>query len=591
MKLSKNAKLILSERYLRKNPNGEVAETPEQRFKAIAATIGNYDDECSEYYKAMANLDFLPNSPTIANAGKGNGLGYSACFVINPEDSLDSILDTFKLACLIHKAGGGTGFSFSDLRPANSFVGSTGGVASGPVSFMKIYDAGTQEIKQGGMRRGANMGILRCTHPDIEEFINCKDKENTKITNFNISVAATKEFLEAAKNNKKYWLINPHTRQQVKEISARNIFNQIIKHAHETADPGIFFIDEANLRNPNHYAESVEATNPCGEVPLSHAQSCILGSINLSNFVEDGLIDWERLESITKLATRFLNNVIMKNIYPAAIIEKRTKDANRIGLGVMGFADMLIRLSIKYDSEEAAQIGYLIMEFINYHSISCSSDIANRYGSFPTFQRNSFDFESKHPTGEPHPIDKLVKFKHKYGRPQISWTRLQKKVDTMGLRNAYCTSIAPTGTIGMIADCSTGIEPIQFKVGIKRVLEGKRLKIVHPLFGKVDESLLVPFSKVSIEQHVLIQSVFQRWTCAAVSKTINLPKGASVSDIEKAYSLASELGAKGITVYRDGCKSEQVYYEFDPEIDGPLEKALDDEKPQLETCQSGVCEL
>ena len=581
----------MSERYLRKDSNGQVVETNEQRFKSIAATIGNYDEECSEFYKAMSNLDFLPNSPTIANAGKGNGLGYSACFVINPEDSLESILDVFKLACLIHKAGGGTGFSFSSLRPANAIVGSTGGIASGPVSFMRMYDSGTQEIKQGGMRRGANMGILRCDHPDIEEFINCKDKENTKVVNFNVSVAATKEFFNAVSSNGKYWLVNPHTQQRVREVYARKIFDQIINHAHETGDPGIFFIDEANLRNPNYYAESVEATNPCGEVPLAHGQSCILGSINLSNFVVDGLIDWERLENIVVVATKFLNNVIMKNIYPAALIEKRTKDANRIGLGVMGFADTLIKLGVRYDSPDAAKIGYLIMEFINYHSLRTSVDIAYRYGSFPTFKRHSYDFQTKHPTGEAHPIDSALTFSHKFGRPSISWSKLQKKIDTLGLRNAYCTSIAPTGTIGMIANVSTGIEPIQFKIGIKRVLEGRRLKIVHPLYGKVDDSLLIPFSKVSVEQHVLIQSVFQRWTCSAVSKTINLPKTATTDDIAFAYKLASEYGAKGITVYRDGCKAEQVYYEYDPEIDGPVEKVLNDEKPELVTCESGSCEL
>lgn len=591
MKLCDNAKLILSERYLRKDSNGDVAETPEQRFKSIAGTIGNHDEECKEYYELMTSLGFLPNSPTIANAGKGNGLGYSACFVLNPEDSLESILDVFKLTCLIHKAGGGTGFSFSALRSKDSVVGSTGGISSGPISFMRMYDAGTQEIKQGGMRRGANMGILRCDHPDIEEFINCKDKENTKITNFNISVAATKLFINTVKEGKNIALIDPHTQTKKSEVSARKLWEQIIQHAHETADPGIFFIDEANLRNPNYYAERVEATNPCGEVPLAHAQSCILGSLNLSTFVSDGLIEWEELERAVGISTRFLNNVITKNIYPAALIEKRTKDANRIGLGVMGFADMLIRLGVSYNSEEAIRIGYLIMEFINYHSICASVDIAHRYGSFPTFKRHSYDFQSKHPTGENHPIDKLIKFEHKYGRPTINWDKLQKKIDTIGLRNAYCTSIAPTGTIGMIANCSTGIEPIQFKVGIKRVLDGKRLKLVHPLYGKVQESLLVPYSKVPVEQHVIMQAVFQRWTDAAVSKTINLPNEATTNDIEKAYSLASELGAKGITVYRDGCKHEQVYYEFDSKIDGPIENILNNIEKQEVKCTSGSCEL
>lgn len=466
----------------------------------------------------MANLEFLPNSPTLMNAGTDIGQ-LSACFVIPIEDSLKGIFEAVKDMALIQQSGGGTGFSFSRLRPKGDVVRTTHGVASGPVSFMHVFDETTEVIKQGGKRRGANMGILSADHPDIFEFITSKRKSEV-LSNFNISVAATDRFMEAVKKNGRIDLINPHTKKKVKSAKALEIFDLIVNSAWETGDPGLIFLDEINQKHPLSSLGKIEATNPCGEVPLLPYESCNLGSINLAKMLKDKDIDWPKLQETIRLAVCFLDNIIEANKYPLPQIEEQTRANRKIGLGVMGFAEMLIGLGIRYDSKEALQVAEEVMGFIKKESHQASMVLGKEKGSFPNFKKSAW---------------------HKKGYKTM--------------RNATLTTIAPTGTISLIANCSSGIEPLFSLKFVKEVLGGVKLRKQY----KPSEATVTAF-EIKPEWHVRMQAAFQKFTDNAVSKTINLPKTATREDVRKAYLLAYDLKCKGITVYRYGSKPQQVLY-------------------------------
>jgi len=563
--ITKNALHVLEKRYLKKDADGKTVETPEEMFRRVAQAIASaellYDSDADvkareeEFYRLMTSLDFLPNSPTLMNAGRELGQ-LSACFVLPIEDSMESIFDAVKNTALIHKSGGGTGFSFSRLRPEQDRVGSTGGVASGPVSFMRAFDVATDVIKQGGMRRGANMAILNVSHPDIMKFIMAKD-DPTLLTNFNLSVAVTDDFMKAVGAGTEYELINPHTKGVAGKLNAKEVFEQLAAMAWKTGDPGVVFIDRINQDNPTPQLGEIESTNPCGEQPLLPYESCNLGSINLARMLRGGNgtaeIDYPRLAETVKVAVRFLDNVIDVNKFPLKEIADMTTKTRKIGLGVMGFADMLIRLGIPYDSEEALQTATEVMRFIREEAGKASAELAEERGVFPAFEGSIYDV----PEG-----------------PKM--------------RNASCTTIAPTGTLSIIVGCSSGIEPLFALSYIRNILDGAQLVEVHPYFEEVAQRegfyseqlmkrladgaklndvdgipdeikrLFVTAHEIKPEWHVRMQAAFQRSTDNAVSKTVNFPQQATKEDIAKVYMLAYEEGLKGITIYRDGSREGQV---------------------------------
>ncbi|MBI4970830.1 MAG: adenosylcobalamin-dependent ribonucleoside-diphosphate reductase [Candidatus Omnitrophica bacterium] len=558
-KLTPNALEVLKRRYLQKDARGRVIETPEVMFRRVAHHVAaaenhfgpkNYAAEWeSIFFEAMSRLEFLPNSPTLMNAGGPLGQ-LAACFVLPVQDSMESIFDAVKYTALIHQSGGGTGFSFSHLRPARDVVRSTHGVSSGPVSFMRVFDAATEAVKQGGARRGANMGILRVDHPDILDFI--QSKRGGAFANFNLSVGVTNAFMKAVRDNKNYPLINPRNQKTVRTISAKKVFDVICECAWENGDPGLVFLDRIEADNPTPELGELESTNPCGEQPLLAYESCNLGSINLAKLVTGGHLDFDRLARLVDVGLRFLDDVIEVNHYPVLEIRNMTLANRKIGLGVMGFADALIQLGIPYNSAKAIQFAETVMKFIQERSKRASRELAQERGAFPNFERSS------------------------YAR------------DGAALRNATTTTIAPTGTLSVIAGCSSGIEPL-FGISFWRnILEGSKLLEVNPYFeraaktGKFYSKLLmkeiatrgscyglksVPKAVQKIfvtsfdlapEDHIRMQAAFQKFTDNAVSKTVNLPEASTKEEVKKVYLLAYRLGCKGVTIYRNRSRTEQV---------------------------------
>ena len=572
--LSANAMTVLRRRYLAKNASGKSVETPPQMFRRVANNIAEAghlyissatgrasrtrgagrSSAADAFYRMMSRLEFLPNSPTLMNAGR-DLQQLSACFVLPVEDSLESIFDTVKHQALIHQSGGGTGFPFSHLRPKNDRVASTSGIASGPVSFMRIYNTATDVIKQGGTRRGANMGILRVDHPDILEFIDVK-QDPKEMTNFNLSVGITDAFMSALERQRDYALINPRTGRSVNRVRAAVVFDRIVEAAWNTGEPGVIFLDTINAQHPTPHIGRIEATNPCGEQPLLPYEACTLGSINVARFITGPAsaprIDYDRMAETIRTAVHFLDNVIDMNRYPLPEIEAITRSNRKIGLGVMGFADLLITLNIPYDTDDALSMGERLMRFLQEQAHAASADLAKDRGVFPNFKGSRLESEGQR------------------------------------LRNATVTTIAPTGTISIIADCSPGIEPLYGVSFVRTVMDGVRLVTLHPEFLRqvrasglysrrfldrvsANESvqalseipldlrrLFVTAHDVTPEHHVRLQAVFQKYSDSGVSKTINLPATATKADVASAFLLAYRLGCKGITVFRTGSREKQV---------------------------------
>lgn len=546
MELTENARIVLENRYLQKDEHGSLAETPEDLLERVAVAVAsvekrNKKQRCEEFFEMMLERRFLPNTPTLLNAGKKGGQ-LSACYVLPIDDSLEGIFDTLKYTALIHQSGGGTGFSFSRLRQKGASVRSAHGTASGPVAFMKIYDTTTEAIKQGGARRGANMGVLSVHHPDILEFINTK-RNNDSIQNFNISVGITEIFMRSVICDLEYSITDPQVEKKILNLRARDIFNQLARAAWECGDPGLVFLDRMNQLNPTPKVGQIESTNPCGEQPLLPFESCNLGSINVSAYLQrDGQFNWERYREDIRKGVRFLDNVIDLNVFPLKESERITRRNRKIGLGVMGFADLLLMLGIPYDSEEGRSLGEKLMSVLDREAKSYSAKLADERGEFPNWRGSLWDL---------------------LGYPK--------------LRNATVSTVAPTGTISMIAGVSSGIEPIFSASFFRNVLSGARLREIHPAVRQAMEKNQIraeevsderisevlgtawsPAQKVSVEGHVKMQAVFQRHSDSAVSKTINLPESSTVQDVEKAYLLAYQSGCKGITVYRDKSRPTQV---------------------------------
>ena len=570
LNLSPNAVTVLEKRYLKRNEEGKVIETPAELFRRVARHVASADGLYGkaevevkrveeEFYELMASLLFLPNSPTLMNAGRRLGQ-LSACFVLPVDDSMESIFDAVKYAAIIHKSGGGTGFSFSRLRPKGDVVGSTKGISSGPVSFMTVFDTATEAVKQGGTRRGANMGMLRVDNPDILDFITCKDS-NHRLNNFNISVGLTEAFMKAVEDDSEYELVNPRTKKLVSSLKARMVFETIVKQAWKNGEPGMVFLDRINASNPTPMLGEIESTNPCGEQPLMPYESCNLGSINLAKMVrevksqESGVksyeVDWAKLKETTWKAVHFLDNVIDVNKYPLKLIDEMTKANRKIGLGVMGWADMLIQLRVSYNSEKAIKLAEEVMGYIQTEGRIASSALAEERGVFPNYEHSIYNGE-------------------------------------MAVRNATVTTIAPTGSLSIIAGCSSGIEPLFAVSFVRNVMEGTKLIEVNPYFEQeakatglwsrelmekiADSGSVSHFAEFPEEMrevfatahditpidHIKMQAAFQKFVDNAVSKTVNFPHAATTKDVEDVYMLAYKLGCKGVTVYRDGSREEQV---------------------------------
>ncbi len=589
--LSKNALTVLEKRYLRKDDQGNVAETPEELFTRVARTLAELDrqygatdaeiDETTRtFLSTLTALDFLPNSPTLANAGTRTGQ-LSACFVLPVPDDLGGIFGAIREAALIHQTGGGTGFAFSRLRPKGDLVGSTKGVSSGPVSFMDVFNAATESIKQGGMRRGANMGILRVDHPDIMEFIRHKE-DLSKLTNFNISVAVTDRFMQAVEKDERYDLINPRGGEPAGQLDAREVFREIVERAHSTGEPGVIFIDRINATQPTPWLGDIESTNPCGEQPLLPYESCNLGSINLERMVvaHQGKVsvDWERLRRTVHVATHLLDNVIDANKYSIPQIAEVTFSTRKIGLGVMGFARMLAALGIGYASDEGRAMAERVMSFIDFESKRQSIDLAKVRGPYPAYRpdnRYPMLWQARHHQPNRH--------------PEADYLGLIADLERHGLRNACTTTIAPTGTLSILADTTGGVEPM-FALAFKRLQADTEMPEVDSLFLKVAKEMgfysdrlmkaieanhgsladLTEFDlpaairdvfviahDINPRDHVLIQAAFQKYNDSATSKTINFGEDATVDDVETAYRLAFQTGCKGITVYRNNSRKFQ----------------------------------
>ncbi len=575
--LSQNARTVLEKRYLVKDKSGKPVETPEDMFWRVATTIAEADRRygatdkqvekvANQFYELMTQRRFEPNSPTLMNAGRPLGQ-LSACFVLPVDDALSNghsgIYDTLRSMALIHQSGGGTGFSFSRLRPRGSMVRSTTGVASGPISFMQLYDASTDAVKQGGTRRGANMGILRVDHPDVMEFITCKE-DLTKITNFNISVGVTTKFMQALKAGGSYELVDPVTKKVTGTLQAQDVWDKMIEGAWRTGEPGVFFIDEANRYNPVPHLGAYEATNPCGEQPLLAYDVCNLGSINVGYYVENGKMDWKSFAKDIHLSTRFLDNVIDANKYPLPEIDALSKRIRRIGLGVMGFADALIRLGIVYDSPEGVEFGRKVMEFVDVEGKKASAQLAEERGAFPEWAQSIWGPDATCARDE-------------------NGQRIRPE---MKLRNCNVTTVAPTGTISIIAGCSSGLEPL-FAVAFMRNQAGVMMPDVNEDFvaiakkeGWYSEALMERIAKtgsvihsevpvkwqkvfatannIAPEWHIKMQAAFQLHCDSAISKTTNFSHAATKDDVRAIYELAFEMKCKGVTVYRDGSRDGQV---------------------------------
>ena len=592
--LTDNSLAVLKRRYLAKDREGNVIEEPDEMFRRVSRNLSSADrrygaadsqvDETEgEFYQVMSRLEYLPNSPTLMNAGRELQM-LSACFVLPVSDSMEAIFETVKEATLVQKSGGGTGFAFSRLRPEGDIVGSTGGVASGPVSFMRAFDGATEAVKQGSTRRGANMGILNVDHPDILKFIKAKE-DGKSITNFNISVAVTEEFMGKVQRGEEYDLINPRTGKVTDRLNAGEVFELLVDMAWKTGDPGIVFLDRINRDNPTPLLGRIESTNPCGEQPLLPYESCNLGSVNLARMVrytgQGAEIDWSKLTRVIRTAVHMLDNVIDMNSYPIPAIEEMSHKTRRIGLGLMGFADLLVQLGIPYDSEEALHTADQLMSTIRSKTHEASAELAAARGAFPAWEGSIY---------------------HQAGGP--------------ALRNSAPTTIAPTGTISIIAGCSSGIEPLFALSYVRNVMDNTRLIEGNPYFESVArregfhspglmqkladhgslhdldgavpgwvKRLFVTSHDIAPEWHVRMQAAFQTHTDNAVSKTINFPRQAGRKDVADAYTLAYELGCKGITIYRDGSKENQVLSTGDS---GKAPAAVSTESAHAEPIEAGA---